>query len=214
MGSGLNNEQKALIIGTLLGDGCIEKRHKNPRLRIDHSVAQKEYVFWKYNILKDIVTREPQILYEKDKRSGKIFSRWYFSSKAIPELEFYYQLFYQDGKKVIRKEILNHFKEPLSLAIWLMDDSYKRNDCDALRLSTDCFSFEEQKILQYCLDKNFGIGSKIHRKGNYWNIYIPSTEMKMARAILNSYIIPTMSYKLPPRNDLRSDNRQIRIATL
>lgn len=214
MGSGLNNEQKALIIGTLLGDGSIEKRHKNPRLRIDHSSVQKEYVFWKYNILKNIATREPHILYEKDKRSGKVFSRWYFSSKAMPELEFYYRLFYQEGKKIIRKEIINYLKEPFSLAVWLMDDGYKRNDCDALRLSTDCFSFGEQETLQYCLDKNFGISSKIHRKGRFWNIYIPSTEMGVARAILNSYIIPTMSYKLPPRNDLRSDNHQIRIATL
>lgn len=203
MGSELTIEQKALIIGTLLGDGCIEKRKKNPRLRIDHASAQKEYVFWKYNILRNIATREPHILFEKDKRSGKTFSRWYFSTKAIPELELYYRLFYQNGKKIISANIADYLKEPLSLAVWLMDDGYKRNDCDALRLSTDCFSYQENLILQKCLLGNFGIRSKIHKKQKAWNIYIPSTEMENVRTLISSYIIPTMNYKLPPRNDFR-----------
>ena len=198
----LTKEQKALILGTLLGDGSVEKRNKNPRLRIDHSVAQKDYVFWKYDIFKNIATREPHVLYEQDKRSGKVFERWYFSTKAIPELEFYYRLFYQEGRKTITEEILDHFRDPLSLAVWLMDDGYKRNDCDALRLSTDCFSYEENLILRKCLFDNFGVSSKIHRKGKVWNIYIPSAQMKLTRGLLNPHIIPSMSYKLPPRNDL------------
>lgn len=202
MGSGLNNEQKSLILGTLLGDGCIEKRWKNPRLRIGHSVFQKEYVLWKYNILQNITTREPHIVSEQHHQTGKIYSQLYFSSKAIPELNFYYQLFYQNGKKYLSEEIINYFKEPLSLAAWLMDDGYKRNDCDALRLSTDCFSMREQLLLQNCLDKNFDIRSKIHSKGKTWNIYIPNNEMIKVRQLLNPHIIPSMIYKLPPRNDL------------
>ena len=83
MGSGLTDEQKQLILGTLLGDGAIEKRWKNPRLRIDHASAQKEYVFWKYNILQDIATREPHMLYEKDKRSGKHFHDGTFRLKQF-----------------------------------------------------------------------------------------------------------------------------------
>lgn len=201
-GIGLTNKQKAFILGTLLGDGSIEKRKKSPRLRIDHSVAQKDYVFWKYDILKNIATREPHVLYEQDKRSGKVFERWYFSTKAIPELEFYYRLFYKEGRKIITEEILNHFCDPSSLAVWLMDDGYKRNDCDALRLSTDCFSYEENLILQKCLLDNFGVSSKVHRKGRAWNIYIPSTQMRTIRVLLNPHIIPSMNYKLPPRNDL------------
>ena len=202
MGSGLTDEQQHLIVGTLLGDGCIEKRWRNPRLRIDHAVAQKDYVFWKYGILKGLANQEPHELHDRDNRTGEVFTRWYFATKALPQLEFYSELFYENGRKVIRKELQSHFNHPLSLAVWLMDDGYKRNDCDALRLSTDCFSYEEQKILQQCLERNFDINSRIHKKGNTWNIYIPETEMKTVRNILTPYIIPTMNYKLPPRNDL------------
>ena len=199
-------EQKSLILGTLLGDACLEKRHKNPRLRIDHAVAQKDYVFWKYGILQDCATQEPHALYDRDNRTGVVFCRWYFATSSMPELNFYHQLFYQDRKKVIRKSIKQHFNQPLSLAVWLMDDGYKRNDCDALRISTDCFSREEQIILQECLDDNFGIQSTLHRKGSAWNIYIPATQMERARATLDPYIIPSMKYKLPPRNDLRTQS--------
>lgn len=202
MGSGLTEEQKSLIIGTLLGDGCIEKRKKNARLRIDHATAQREYVMWKYAILKDSATRPPHILYEYDKRSEKIGTRWYFSTHADARLNCYYDLFYQNRIKVIRKDIINYFIHPRSLAVWLMDDGYKRNDCDAVRFSTDCFPYREQKILQDCLFRNFGICSKMHRKGTAWNIYVPSSEMGKMRALCIPYIIPVMRYKLSPRNDL------------
>ena len=208
MGSDLTIEQDSLILGTLLGDGSIEKRWKNPRLRIDHSFSQKEYVFWKYNILRTIATREPHILYEKDKRSGKTFPRWYFGTKAIPDLEFYYRLFYKGKRKAISARLIHYLNHPLSLAVWLMDDGYKRNDCDALRLSTDCFSLEEQKTLQECLVKNFDICSKLHKKGRVWNIYIASSEMKKVRNILQEHIIPAMKYKLSPRNDFSDSGRR------
>ena len=209
MGSGINLtlEQKALILGSVLGDGHIEKRWANPRLRIDHSTVQKDYVWWKYNILQNIATNEPRLTSQKDLRSGKIHAHCYFSTRAMPELNWYYNLFYVDGRKVIQRELLKHFNQPLSLAIWLMDDGYKRNDCEALRLSTDYFSLEEQKILQECLDKNFGINSKIHKKGKAWNLYIPSLAMTRARNMLMPLLTLTMQYKLPPRNDLIRKNR-------
>lgn len=202
VGSGLTQEQKDLILGTLLGDGSMEKRWKNPRLRIDHSEAQKEYVLWKYSLLQAIATREPHSTRQTDFRSGTVTVHWYFTTKATPELDFFYRLFYCEGKKRIRKDIVSHFRNPLSLAVWLMDDGYKRNDCNALRFSTDCFSYEEQKILQYCFQENFGISSKLHKKGSAWNIYIPSGEMDRMRKLIHSFLIPSMNYKLPPRNDL------------
>jgi len=200
----LNIEQHALILGTLLGDGSLEQRWKNPRLRIDHAAHQRTYVFWKCEVLQNIATRPPHELSELDKRSGKTFARWYFSTKAIPDLGFYRQLFYEGNKKVIRPALVHYFVHPLSLAVWLMDDGYKRNDCNALRMSTDCFMPEEQEVLQQCLKDNFSVSSTLHRKGSAWNIYIPSKEMTTMRELLAPYVIPSMSYKVPPRNDLVS----------
>lgn len=190
--------QQGLIVGTLLGDGSLERRWKNTRLRIDHTIAQREYVLWKYDALQDVATRKPTLLCERDKRSGKIGVRLYFSTKAMLELNQYYDLFYPDGKKRIGDWVLRYCTHPIALAVWLMDDGYKRNDCDAIRLSTDSFSFEEHLILQKLFKKNFNIESRLHKKKNAYNIYIPKKEMEKMRLLLDPYVITSMKYKLRP----------------
>ena len=101
-----------------------------------------------------------------------------------------------NSKKIIPDTICELLKSPLSLAVWFMDDGYKRNDCNAFRLGTDSFTLEEQKLLQNVLEKNFGIETKVHKKGRYWNIYIPERESKKFVRIIKPYIIPKLKYKI------------------
>jgi len=78
-----------------------------------------------------------------------------------------------------------------------MDDGYKRNDCNALRISTDIFPFDEQSLLVECLEKNFGIYSAIHKKGiNAHNIYIPEKSAKRFCEIIKPHIINSLLYKV------------------
>ena len=53
----IDDFQKAVIIGSILGDGNLNGNWSktNYRLKISHSVKQSEYVWWKYEILKDLV---------------------------------------------------------------------------------------------------------------------------------------------------------------
>ena len=57
----LTELQRSIIIGTVLGDGSlIASRSKNHlRLQIGHCITQKEYVFWKYEMLKDLILTPP-----------------------------------------------------------------------------------------------------------------------------------------------------------
>ena len=77
-----------------------------------------------------------------------------------------------------------------------MDDGYKRNDCNALRLGTDSFTKNEQVLLQSVLRNNFGIETSLHKKGKYWNIYIPQKESKKFIDVVKPYIIPEFTYKI------------------
>ena len=54
----LSNFQKEVLAGTLLGDGCLETQNKGRtyRLKVEHSLTQKDYVNWKYEIFKDQLT--------------------------------------------------------------------------------------------------------------------------------------------------------------
>ena len=192
----LTERQKAIIVGAILGDSNLEKRWKNPRLRFAHSVSQKEYVLWKYAALENIASSAPIPIRQAHWQNGKICESWQFATRALPELVYYWNLFCSSGTKRIPPNISDMLTHPLSLAVWLMDDGYKRNDCNAFRLSTDAFSVAEQQALQSALAKNFGIATSLHRKGKYWNIYIPEASARRFVALVQKYIIPSMQYKI------------------
>ena len=105
------------------------------------------------------------------------------------------------------------FTDVLSLAIWYLDDGHRRSDCDAYRIATQCFSFEEHVVLQTCLQNNFNISFKIERGGKLKNanlsfgLSIPSRggHSKAFLDLIHPIVsaeIPSMLYKLgEPRND-------------
>ena len=77
-----------------------------------------------------------------------------------------------------------------------MDDGYKRNDCNAFRISTDSFTYHENKLLVKALKQNFGLDCTIHKKGKYWNIYIPRKSAYEFKDLVSPYIVPTLCYKI------------------
>ena len=193
----LTLRQKAILIGTLLGDGTLELNGQNVRLRIDHSMKQKDYVEWKHKEFFNLAPSGVRDFAQKiNCRTGKIYRHSKFDTFSNIFLNEFYRMFYIGRRKRVPNNIVKILKKPLSLAVWFMDDGYKRNDCNALRISTDSFSIKEQELLLQCLKQNFKINAKIHKKGKNWNIYIPSSEAKEFCDIIKPYIIPSMEYKI------------------
>lgn len=192
----LTQRQNAIIIGTLLGDGCLERNGKHVRLRLEHGISQKFYLLWKYKELKKVITGNVMSLHYYHKVNKCFYDsfRAYTFSNQI--FDMYWNTFYFNKKKIIPSRIHSILNHPLSLAVWFMDDGYKRNDCNALRLSTDSFTKNEQVILQSVLKDNFGIETSLHKKGKYWNIYIPKKESKKFVGLVKPYIIPELVYKI------------------
>ena len=197
----LKPEQRHLIVGTILGDGFLRfpGRSHQANLTIDHGGVQKEYVWWKYERLKDWVLTPPRQLsrvYHKD-RTRTLVS-WRFSTISHLALTFCYKLFYRDGKKVIPMNIGDLVTHPLTLAVWLMDDGSKNQD--VLFLSTQNFSTQEQEHLCRCLWKNFGIESTLnfHSISNGARLYrvrLTREGSKKAWQMVMPYIIPSLQYK-------------------
>ncbi len=192
----MTNRQKDIITGVLLGDGHLEKNGRFVRLKIDQTLKHSDYVNWLYDELKDLVPSQPVIIEENDKRTHKIYRRLHFSTFSNAEFKKWREDFYVDRKKIVPSRIESILKSAISLAIWLMDDGYKRNDCAAIRLNTDAFTYEEQKMLIKCLRENFEISSRIHKKGKWYNIYIPKGEAKEFSALVEPYILPSFRHKL------------------
>jgi recombination protein RecA len=201
-----SSHQIDVIIGSLLGDAGLECRStgvKNPvtaRFRVHHGIKQKEYVLWKYEILKEFVSKEPrEISWSNPKRNLQEIS-CYFHTKSTKELGILYHWFYKNGVKILPKEIFN-LLTPLIIAIWFMDDG--SNNGESLTINTHGFSKEDQARIVNYLQDSFSIKATIVRDRTKWKIAIGRHDYQKFLSIIEPYIIPSMTYKIAdPRNDL------------
>lgn len=116
----LTDRQKEIIIGTLLGDGHLEKNGRYTRLRVDHYNRHKEYIFL---LVKELAPFSllPRTISETDKRNGKVYSRWHFSTKSLPIFDEFRELFYVGKRKIIPERLENLLHLCLwQFGIWMM----------------------------------------------------------------------------------------------
>ncbi len=188
--------EKAIIIGTILGDAHLAMLKTGARLEIGHSARQKQYLFWKYKQLKNFAPSRPCYLKIADPRYKKTYLRWKFSTRVNEYFTQLHQIFYQQKKKIIPNRICSLLNSSLSLAVLFMDDGGRRNDCYGLFLNTLSFTKTENEILRKCLRDNFSLDSRIHWIQDGYRLYIPSKDVRHFCELVYPYIIPSMRYKL------------------
>src|SRR3990167_10285049 len=78
--------QRSLIIGSLLGDGTMRmgKGAINSNFKVEQGLVQKDYVFWKYEILKSLVFTEPKISYRNEFQKNRDQKSWWFRTRRHP----------------------------------------------------------------------------------------------------------------------------------
>jgi len=190
----LDEYQKAVLVGTLLGDGYLEANWSktNYRLGIRHSKDQEQYVQWMYEILKPIVTTPPQH-YDRTR------SVW-FRTISHAELSELYRIFYRDGNKIIPETIAQYLSNPVTIATWFMDDgNVKRNRkrVDGYHLNTQSFSRDENILLAVAMNKMHSIRCTIEPNHKYYRLAIYQRSSRDAFAnLIRGHIIPSMRYKL------------------
>jgi len=184
----LRPEQKSLIIGCILGDGYLRRLEgrKFAFLEVNHSIKAKDYVDWKYEILKDICKNPPK---ERIVGEGRVAYR--FFTKEHPEIDKLYELFYEKGKKKIPK---NFSLDPLALAVWFMDDGSKTKKGDVY-LNSQQFDWKSQRRLLHAL-RMMGIRARMNKDKKYWRIRIKRESIPKFLEIIKPYIHPSMSYKI------------------
>lgn len=139
----LTSRQKEILVELLLGDGGLEKNGKHTRLRVEHSLAQSAYLQWIKEEFRDIASSSLRLIKQYDRRTGKLYVKQNFSTKSLPLFDRCHQEFYKERRKMIPKNISAFLKSPMTLAVWFMDDGYRRSDCNAGRINTDCFEKHE-----------------------------------------------------------------------
>ena len=186
--------QKAVLVGCLLGDGNAEIswEGKNYRLKIEHSVKQKDFVFWKYEIFKDFVLTEPKFC----SRNKSIA----FRTISHPDITNFGEKFYRTGKKFLPRDLEAYFIDPKVIAVWFMDDGnvIKRNGkVYGYYLNSQSFTREENLFLKSLLEKIYGIKFSLEiNHGRYRLRIMREKEREKFEEIIKPHIISSMRYKL------------------
>ena len=182
----LTEEQKSILIGTLLGDGTMRIK-KNAHLEINHAFSQKVLVDWIFSKFSTLVSTPPKWRKGNGKREA-----YRFATQKLPILTPFYNQFYRDGKKVIPNDLK---LDPLSLAVWFMDDGSKTYS--SVYLNSQQFNLDEQIRLIDILNNQFSIEATLNKDKIYYRIRIRSQSIKRFIKLVEPFVLKEFRYKIP-----------------
>ena len=184
-------------MGTILGDGGIRMKGRNARLHIKHSTNQLSYVEYKRRIFGSITSMNIYVFTQKVGKTDYSFAE--FVTLTHPVFTFYYRLFYPNSKKIVPKKIIDLLKDPLSLAVWIMDDGSA--EFAGVSIQTHSFAKTQVNLLRKAIKHNFEIDSGARRNKGKWIIYFPKRSLPRLRLVLGKHILSEFKYKLTPYSE-------------
>lgn len=191
----LSSKQEFVLIGTLLGDGSFLPNSwgKNYRLSLRQGAAQKEYLFWKYNIFKDW-TLSPPKYYAKT-------NSWYLRTISHPVFTDWAHKFYRNRKKILPDNIEQYLEKPLVVAVWWMDDGNLRKDKEKIyggMLNTQSFTWKDNLKLKSSLERIYKIKVLIIKDHGKPRLYISGkNDIKKFLSVIKPYCLKIFDYKFP-----------------
>ena len=187
----LSETQKAVLIGKILGDGCLipTATSRNYRLKVEHQAKHKEYVLWAAEVFGQWVISD--IKFSQNNNS------WVFKTISHPEITKFHEIFYENRRKIIPKKIKNFLLNPLSLAVWIMDDGSLSYSRKTMTISSHSFSKSENLLLIEALKKNFNLEANLNWDGKGYRLYFPVSTAESLVKIISPFVLPVMRYKLP-----------------
>lgn len=192
----LSDEQKQVIVGSLMGDGRLLKNGFNWSFRVGHCTAQLALVEWKSNILGDWITPRGIDFELKMGKHGFHTITTYTHSEFSSLQPFFYPV---PPKKVISLETLSLI-EPMGLSVWFMDDGSHLTKKRGVRIHTSGFSFDENYLIRDWFLDRWGIVVRVGKiSGGYPVITIYGDESDKFISIIKPWILPCMFYKILDR---------------
>jgi hypothetical protein len=190
-------EVLSILIGSLLGDGHMERDGNGSRFCFYQKGEHIEYILWLHSILlKHGYCKEnlPQI--QTRLIDGKLNYYCRFRTFTFSSFNWIYEGFYNKNIKRI-PDFIEQYLSPIALAIWIMDDGgWIKNR--GIKISTNSFNLSDIKFLSSILDKKYNLKVAIHATGtlNQYNIYIPKNNLPILIPLIEPYMHPIFLYKL------------------
>jgi hypothetical protein len=207
----LTQEQKDIIIGTLLGDSTMRLTDGVPiyAIKFEQGIKNKEYVEHLFDIFKPYCGSGPNIRILNKEQDRKSI---YFQTYRHDDFIFYYNSFYKitesisNDAKITKKGIksvpknIHQFLTARAVSYWFMDDGTYNTDIKSGKrsylFSTQGFTQPDCQRLCDALKTNFGINSKVHRDKKFFRIYVNADSSEKLIDLVAPYIHSDFLYKL------------------
>lgn len=208
-----------LIIDITLGDGWVGKRREtnDAYFVCEHGDKQMDYARYKEALLNSFGYATHNYCKVNNNPTSKNFGKKYYRFYTDTNKDFNTAMkhLYNKGRKTIDKHLLRDL-DAESLAFWFMDDGcaktiqysltkttkilYEKKIVNSYKLSTNCFSYDENLLIVAWLKEKFGLVAKAKYYKNYTTcIYVTDIFNKdLLRNIIYRYVekVPCMEYKL------------------
>jgi len=193
----LSPVQESVLIGTLLGDGCLAMHGHHARLHVKHKAAHWSLAEFKYAIFENYHSMS---LHAFDQRLGtKRHPCVQFVTRTSPVFTHWRERFYLAGRKHVPTDITD-LLTPLAIAVWFMDDG-SADHC-GVTIQTHSFDEAEVELLARALAEGFDIvATKRANKGRSI-LYIGKQALPTFTSIVRPFILEDLEYKLVPRRGL------------
>lgn len=224
----MNRDERALLIGMILGDGNLYKPRKmlkdksglmncSSKLTIKHSHTQKDYLEYKIDLLHSIFGRKrtKSTPTKTTLSNGKTYL-CYQTVKSHTYFNLLHRWIYPQGQKIYTRHVLD-MMTPQALAIWFMDDGngkFPRNKQGSVSgfhicIATYC-PLEEALIIRDYFKEKWDIEFKMayHSRFNSYYMRANTKEANKFINLIKQYVIPSMQYKIDPIQNLNWQERR------
>lgn len=209
-----SNPINELVVGSILGDGCLYKPKgcKHYQLDLSQGINQEDYIRYKTAVIKNSGFGTGKIYYytHTDKRTNKPYTTLSSSSGVNKYFCSWAEMCYKNPYDSIfrEKRFSNEFFDylgPLALAVWYMDDGsmyYTYDDSRktggfSVSLATNGFSSEINDILVEVLKDKYGVCARKQPANNsYYLSLCKKNDIIKFIDIVSPYIVPSMKYKV------------------
>lgn len=175
----LNDLQRKLIVVSMIGDGHIDKRKEEPNFIVSHAENQRDYLYWKYDILKDLCNKPPSVVKPKirvfngkDYHCQKIYR---INTKIIDELK--------PIRDLSRYNIIQSL-DGFQLSILMLDDGHRSNS--NWQICVASFSEEDKDLfINVCKDK-FKLNANLLNNDSRYILFDADSSRQIDRIILEN----------------------------
>ncbi len=194
----LTEAHQEILVGLLLGDGCLETQNggRTYRLKIEQSARHEAYVRHIHELFSEWVLTPPRRRLSRAS-NGTITINWAFQTVSHEAFEPFGLQFYGGGRKRV-PELIADWLTPRGFAYWFMDDgSVKSAESKGVVLNTQAYLAADVERLIEVLRSRFGLQAKIREQSDGPQIYVAGRSYERLGELIGPFLLEEMRYKMP-----------------